>query len=211
MILLIDNYDSFVYNLARYVTELGFACEVVRNDSITLEQIADLAPSHIILSPGPCSPDEAGICLSLVERFKQTMPILGVCLGHQAIAQAFGAKVVRAEYPKHGKPSRIYHQKQSIFGELESPLTVARYHSLIVASENFPSDQLMITAQTARNEIMALQHRYYSVVGVQFHPESVLTDAGHAMLHAFLAMSFNNNSHHHRRSYLEDKLVSDCP
>jgi len=194
MILLIDNYDSFVYNLARYITELGFSCEVVRNDAITLEQIALMVPSHILLSPGPCSPNEAGICLSLIERFKHTIPILGVCLGHQAIAQAFGAKIVRAEHPKHGKSSQIYHHQQSIFAGLESPLTVARYHSLIVARENFPTEQLRITAQTPLNEIMALQHHQFPIVGVQFHPESVLTQSGHAMLQAFLSMTHEYDS-----------------
>lgn len=187
MILIIDNYDSFVYNLARYVAELGRDYLVVRNDEVTLSQISELAPSHIILSPGPCSPDEAGICLPLIAHFLDKIPILGVCLGHQAIAQACGAKVVRATYPKHGKPEKIYHEGEGIFQDLPNPLTVARYHSLIVEMSSVPS-VLKITAITEKHEIMAIAHRDYPVLGVQFHPESVLTEHGHDMLSYFLSL-----------------------
>lgn len=185
MILLIDNYDSFVFNLARYVAELGHPYRVVRNDQITLEDIALMNPSHIILSPGPCSPNEAGICLSLISEFLTKFPILGVCLGHQAIGQACGGKVVRADTPKHGKSSSIHHDGKGVFQDLPNPFKVARYHSLIVEEASLP-DCLRITARTAQNEIMAIAHQIYPVFGVQFHPESVLTEHGHAMLTNFL-------------------------
>lgn len=185
MILLIDNYDSFVFNLARYVAELGHDYQVVRNDKITLNEIAALNPSHIILSPGPCSPNEAGISLPLVSAFMSTIPILGVCLGHQAIGQACGGKVVRASTPKHGKSSLVYHNAKGLFEDLPNPLKVARYHSLIVQEEGLPSC-LKVTARTEQNEIMAIEHRDHPVFGVQFHPESVLTEHGHAMLRRFL-------------------------
>lgn len=185
MILLIDNYDSFVFNLARYVAELGHDYQVVRNDHITLAQIAELAPTHIILSPGPCSPNEAGISLEVVSTFLDKIPLLGVCLGHQAIGQACGGKVVRAEVPKHGKSSAIYHNSQGLFSGLPNPFVVARYHSLIVEKSALP-DCLEITAWTAQEEIMAIRHRDYPVFGVQFHPESVLTEHGHHLLTAFL-------------------------
>lgn len=185
MVLLIDNYDSFVFNLARYVAELGRDYRVVRNDKITLDEIAALNPSHIILSPGPCSPTEAGISLSLVSRFLSSIPILGVCLGHQAIGQACGGNVLRAKTPKHGKSSLIYHDAKGLFQDLPNPFKVARYHSLIIEDEGFP-ECLTVTARTAENEIMAIKHREYPVFGVQFHPESVLTEHGHAMLARFL-------------------------
>jgi para-aminobenzoate synthetase component 2 len=185
MILVIDNYDSFVFNLARYVAELGYEYHVVRNDAITLDEISTLNPSHIIMSPGPCSPNEAGICLSLVGAFLHKLPLLGVCLGHQAIGQACGANVVRAKTPKHGKSSRVFHDGQGLFKDLPDPLQVARYHSLIVDEASLPSC-LKVTARTAQNEIMGLAHKDYPVFGVQFHPESVLTEHGHAMLERFL-------------------------
>lgn len=185
MILLIDNYDSFVFNLARYVAELGYEYQVYRNDEISLAEIQSLNPSHIILSPGPCTPNEAGVCLPLVEYFLDKTPILGVCLGHQAIAQACGASIVRAEYPTHGKPDEVYHDEQGLFLKLPNPFTVGRYHSLLVDDNTVP-EILRITAKTKKGEIMALQHRHYPVFGVQFHPESVLTEHGHAILRYFL-------------------------
>ncbi len=193
MILLIDNYDSFVFNLARYVAELGYEYQVVRNDQITLDEIAVKAPTHIILSPGPCSPNEAGICLSLITRFLATIPILGVCLGHQAIGQACGGKVVRAATPKHGKSSLVHHDGKGLFQDLPNPFKVARYHSLIVENDSLPAC-LKVTARTAENEIMAIEHQDYPVFGVQFHPESVLTEHGHAMLERFLNGRFRTTS-----------------
>lgn len=190
MILLIDNYDSFVYNLARYVKELGFNVRLERNDAISLEQIAALAPSHIILSPGPGTPSAAGICIELIQRFAPDIPILGVCLGHQAIGEAFGAKVVQAKQPRHGKASLIEHDSSRIFQDLPKPLQVGRYHSLIVSPLGLPSC-LKVTAWSKANEIMALQHQQYPVVGVQFHPESILTEAGHQLLFNFLNL-FNS-------------------
>ena len=181
MILLIDNYDSFVYNLSRYIAELGFEPLVVRNDAISLEQIEALSPSHIILSPGPCTPNEAGICLELIQHFMKSVPILGVCLGHQAIAQACGATVTRAQQPLHGKSTSILHDGKNIFEGCPNPLNVGRYHSLIVSPDRFPSC-LEITAQTPDHEIMALQHVEYPVYGVQFHPESILTTHGSTLI-----------------------------
>lgn len=187
MILLIDNYDSFVFNLARYVVELGYDCQVRRNDKISLSEILLLAPSHIILSPGPCSPTEAGICLELIEKLGPYFPILGVCLGHQAIVQACGGNVVRAARPMHGKADKIFHTQNDLFANLPNPLTVARYHSLIAENESMPSS-LVITAMTAEQEIMAVKHTYFPLYGVQFHPESVLTEGGHEMLKWFLKL-----------------------
>lgn len=185
MILLIDNYDSFVHNLARYVRELGFIAQVVRNDAISLSDISELNPERIILSPGPCTPDEAGITLDVIRHFAGLIPMLGVCLGHQAIGQAFGASVVRAKHPTHGKASLIKHDEVGIFQNLPNPLTVGRYHSLAVSRQGFP-DCLSITASTADGDIMALQHRRFSITGVQFHPESILTDCGHQLMSNFL-------------------------
>lgn len=185
MILLIDNYDSFVYNLARYVGELGFQRQVRRNDAISCEEIKALNPSHIIISPGPCAPDHAGISMEVIRHFGSSVPILGVCLGHQAIGQVFGGVVTRAKNPMHGKSSLITHDGSGIFSGLNNDLKVARYHSLIVSEENFPSE-LRVTARCNRGEIMALQHRHYPVYGVQFHPESVLTQCGYDLLGNFL-------------------------
>jgi para-aminobenzoate synthetase component II len=185
MILLIDNYDSFVFNLARYVAELGWDYVVHRNDTISLSDIESLSPSHIILSPGPCTPNEAGISLALIERFLDKMPILGVCLGHQAIAQVCGASVVRADNPMHGKGDRVFHDGSNLFAGLPNPLQVGRYHSLIVDKDSV-SDPLRVTARTQSGEIMAIEHTHYPVYGVQFHPESVLTEHGHGILQRFL-------------------------
>ncbi len=185
MILLLDNYDSFVYNLARYVAELGEAPVVHRNDQITLDAIEALGPSHIIISPGPCTPNEAGISVATIRRFGSRVPILGVCLGHQAIGAAYGAEIVRAGKPMHGKTSSIYHAGVSVFTGLPSPLTATRYHSLVIAPESVP-DSLEVIATAEDGEIMAVRHREHPVVGVQFHPESVLTEYGYRMLDWFL-------------------------
>lgn len=187
MVLLVDNYDSFVWNLARYVAELGWAREVHRNDAITPEQVADMAPSHILLSPGPCTPDEAGVSNALVARFGASLPILGVCLGHQCIGQVYGGRVVRAGRPMHGKTSDIRHDGRGIFAGLPDSLRVTRYHSLVVERASLPAE-LTITAESPDGEIMGLRHRSHPVVGVQFHPEAVLTEGGHAMLRHFLAL-----------------------
>ena len=187
MILMIDNYDSFVYNLVQYLGEMGEDVRVFRNNRITLGEIEELAPTHIILSPGPCTPNEAGICLELIKSFQGRIPILGVCLGHQAIGQAFGGTVGRAPRLMHGKTSQILHQNKGVFQGLKNPLTATRYHSLTVERENLP-DCLEITAETARGEIMGIRHRKYAVEGVQFHPESILTECGHSMLRNFLTM-----------------------
>ena len=186
MILVIDNYDSFTYNLVQYLGELGEEVTVRRNDEIDLAGIEALQPDHILISPGPCTPNEAGITLDLIERFKGVIPIFGVCLGHQAIGQAFGGKVIRAERLMHGKTSPIYHRGESVFAGLPSPFTATRYHSLIVARESLP-DCLEITAETEEGEIMGLRHKEYAVEGVQFHPESIITEHGHQMLRNFLS------------------------
>ena len=184
MILLIDNYDSFVYNLARYVGELGYERQVVRNDAITLDEIVEMDPSHIIISPGPCTPDEAGISLAVIERFGSSIPILGVCLGHQAIGQAYGGRVVRAKRPLHGRTTMIRHEEKSLFQDLENPLEVACYYSLAVENRSLP-DELIASAHSVEGEVMALRHRDYPVYGVQFHPESVLTKRGYDLLRNF--------------------------
>ncbi|WP_268627245.1 aminodeoxychorismate/anthranilate synthase component II [Paenibacillus alvei] len=185
MILVIDNYDSFTYNLVQYLGELGEQVEVYRNDEIDIEGIEKLQPDHLLLSPGPCTPNEAGITLDVIAHFKGKIPIFGVCLGHQAIGQAFGGKVVRAQRLMHGKTSPIYHEGQSVFEELPSPFTATRYHSLLVERESLP-ECLEITASTEEGEIMGLRHREYPIEGVQFHPESIITDHGHQMLRNFL-------------------------
>ncbi len=190
MVLMLDNYDSFTYNLVQYLLELG--CEVTtwRNDEVGIADIATLAPSHIVISPGPCTPNEAGISLQVLEKFAGTIPILGVCLGHQSIGQHFGGRVVRAREVMHGKTSPIYHRGQGVFQGLPDPVTQTRYHSLIVEEQTLP-DCLEVTAwtQTAsgeRGEIMGLRHRSLPVEGVQFHPESILSEHGHRMLKNFL-------------------------
>jgi anthranilate synthase/aminodeoxychorismate synthase-like glutamine amidotransferase len=185
MILLIDNYDSFVYNLARYVRELGETPLVRRHDAVTLDEIAALAPSHIIISPGPCSPKEAGLSCDIVRRFGPTIPTLGVCLGHQCIGAVYGGEIVRAARPMHGKTSHIRHDEQGIFAGLPNPFPATRYHSLVIAPGSLPPE-LRITATSDDHEIMAVQHRDHPVIGVQFHPESVLTEHGYQMLSHFL-------------------------
>lgn len=185
MILVIDNYDSFTFNLVQYLGELGENVTVYRNDEIGLDEIAAMKPDHILISPGPCTPNEAGISLALVDRFKGEIPILGVCLGHQVIGQAFGGEVVRAERLMHGKTSPIHHDGKTIFRGLPSPFTATRYHSLIVKRETLP-DALEISAQTAEGEIMAFRHKQYPIEGVQFHPESVITEHGLTLLRNFL-------------------------
>jgi len=189
-VLLIDNYDSFVYNLARYVGELGYPRIVKRNDAITTEQIKKLNPSHIIISPGPCTPDKAGISLKVVKTFAADMPILGVCLGHQAIAQVFGAAIIKAQNPLHGKTSLIHHNNSYIFTDIANPLQAARYHSLIVSNNKFPPC-LQIDAWSAEQEIMALSHKKYPLFGLQFHPESILTAKkyGYKLLKNFLLVN----------------------
>jgi len=188
MILVIDNYDSFTYNLVQYLGELGQEIIVKRNDEIDLAGIEELRPDHILISPGPCTPNEAGISLALIDHFKGKIPILGVCLGHQAIGQAFGGEVVRAETLMHGKTSEIYHDGRGVFAGLPNPFTATRYHSLIVRRDTLP-ECLEITAETSKGEIMGIRHKEYPVEGVQFHPESIITDHGHQMLRNFLSIS----------------------
>ncbi|HZI21389.1 MAG TPA: aminodeoxychorismate/anthranilate synthase component II [Gemmatimonadales bacterium] len=185
MILLIDNYDSFVYNLARYVRELGEQTVVRRHDATTYDEIEALHPSHIIISPGPCTPGEAGISTEVVRRFGPRTPILGVCLGHQCIGAAYGAGIVRAARPMHGKASRIHHDGRGLFAGLTNPFLAGRYHSLVVAREGLPAD-LRVTASAPDGEIMAVEHVRHPVLGVQFHPESVLTEYGYVLLDRFL-------------------------
>ena len=185
MILLIDNYDSFVYNLARYVRELGDEPLVRRHDALSVEDIRRLAPSHIIISPGPCSPNEAGISTDVVRQLGASIPILGVCLGHQCIGAAYGGEIVRAGSPMHGKTSRIHHEGTGIFSGLPTPFVATRYHSLVIAPASVPAD-LRVTATSEDGEIMAVQHVEHPVYGVQFHPESVLTEHGYRLLDHFL-------------------------
>jgi len=187
VVLLIDNYDSFVHNLARYVRELGETTAVYRNDAITLGEIAALAPSHIIVSPGPCTPREAGISNEVIVGFGPRVPILGGCLGHQCLAAALGGQVVRASRPRHGKTSPIHHNGEGIFAGLPSPFQATRYHSLLVAREGLPAC-LEVVASTLEGEIMAMRHRDLPLWGVQFHPESVLTEHGYALLRSFLRL-----------------------
>ena len=185
---MIDNYDSFTFNLVHYFQALGQEVIVVRNDEISINAIIKLAPQYIVISPGPCDPDAAGLSLAIIEHFKGLIPILGVCLGHQCIAQHFGAKVIKAKKVMHGKTSAITHNGQGLFKTLKQPLTVTRYHSLIVDSKTLP-DELKVTAWLSDNdqyEIMALQHKHLALASVQFHPESVLTEQGHRLLQNFI-------------------------
>lgn len=190
MLLMIDNYDSFTYNVVQYLAELGAEVKVVRNDEISVDDIGRLQPERIVISPGPCTPDEAGISMPAIERFAPRLPVLGICLGHQSLGQVFGAKVVRARRVMHGKTSPIYHRGAGVFAGLPSPFVATRYHSLVVSRENLPAS-LEVTAWTqteegALDEIMGLRHRESGAEGVQFHPESVLSEHGHALLGNFL-------------------------
>lgn len=188
MLLLIDNYDSFTYNLVHFLGELGAACEVHRNDQITTEQVLKKKPKAIVLSPGPCTPNEAGVCLDLIAKAGSTIPLLGVCLGHQAIGQVYGGKVIRAPVPMHGKLSEIIHTNESVFKNLPAKFEVTRYHSLIVERKSLP-DTLHITAETSDKLIMGLMHKTHPVHGVQFHPESIASQQGHALLENFLKLA----------------------
>lgn len=185
MLLLIDNYDSFTWNLYQYFCELGAEVVVKRNDELTLSDISALAPEKLVISPGPCTPTEAGISLAAITHFAGQLPILGVCLGHQAIAQAFGAKIVRAEKVMHGKTSAITHNNSGVFNGLNNPLTVTRYHSLVIAPATLPAC-FEVTAWTDKQEIMGIRHREIELEGVQFHPESILSEQGHQLLANFL-------------------------
>jgi anthranilate synthase/aminodeoxychorismate synthase-like glutamine amidotransferase len=187
VILLLDNYDSFTYNLAQYLGELGCQVEVHRNDRISVEQIAQRKPERIVISPGPCTPQEAGICVELIQKLAGKIPILGVCLGHQAIGAAFGGKIIRAPKLFHGKTSEIRHDGSGVFRGLPNPFTATRYHSLIVERKSLPAE-LQVTAEADDDIIMGLQHRQYPLMGVQFHPESVLTDSGKQLLKNFLSL-----------------------
>ncbi len=187
MILVIDNYDSFTYNLVQYLGELGEEPVVARNDRLTLDDIERMQPSRIVISPGPCTPNEAGISLDVVSHFAGKVPLLGVCLGHQAIGQAFGGNVVRAPYLMHGKTSRIVHDGRTVFEGLDNPFTATRYHSLVVDRDSVP-ESLEISATTSDGLVMGLRHREFVCEGVQFHPESIMTNAGKALLANFLRL-----------------------
>jgi anthranilate synthase/aminodeoxychorismate synthase-like glutamine amidotransferase len=193
MILLIDNYDSFTFNLVHFLGDLGARCDVVRNDRVTVAEALARAPEAIVLSPGPCTPSEAGICLDLIKAAAGRVPLLGVCLGHQAIGQAFGGDVVRAPTPMHGKISRVRHDNSDIFEGLPTPFSATRYHSLIVRAETMP-DVLLPTAWTEDGIVMGLRHRTLPVFGVQFHPESIASEHGHDLLRNFLAIARGSNA-----------------
>jgi len=186
MLLMIDNYDSFTYNLVQYFGELGAEVKVYRNDQISLDAIEQLRPDHIVISPGPCTPNEAGISIEAILRFAGRIPLLGVCLGHQSIGQAYGGHIVRARTLMHGKTSMIHHRDTGVFSGLSNPFEATRYHSLVIERESLP-ECLEITAWTDDGEIMGVRHRELDVEGVQFHPESILTREGHALLRNFLA------------------------
>jgi para-aminobenzoate synthetase component 2 len=185
MIVMIDNYDSFTYNLVQYLGELGEELKVFRNDKITIQGLEELNPDYIMVSPGPCTPDDAGISIEVIRHFAGKIPLFGVCLGHQAIGQVFGGKVIRAERLMHGKTSPVFHDGKTIFENIPSPYQATRYHSLIVEKESLP-DCLEISAWTAEGEIMALRHKELAVEGVQFHPESIITDHGKVLLQNFI-------------------------
>jgi anthranilate synthase/aminodeoxychorismate synthase-like glutamine amidotransferase len=193
MLLLLDNYDSFTYNLAQYLGELGQDVRVERNDALTVEAVEAMAPDVLVISPGPCTPNEAGISMELIRRFAGALPILGVCLGHQCIGQVFGGRIVRAKVPMHGKLSKVFHDERGLFAGLENPSVATRYHSLVIAPESLP-EALEVTAKTWDDEIMGVRHKAFAATaapleGVQFHPESIMTMAGKAMLKNFLAMA----------------------
>ncbi|MEH6649170.1 MAG: aminodeoxychorismate/anthranilate synthase component II [Motiliproteus sp.] len=190
MLLMIDNYDSFTYNIVQYFGELGAEVQVYRNDEISIEQIEALKPDHLVISPGPCTPNEAGISVEAIHHFAGKLPILGICLGHQSIAQAFGGKIVRATQVMHGKISPVYHHDQGVFHELANPFNATRYHSLVIEQGSLP-DCLELTAWTEQpdgsiEEIMGVRHKTLDIEGVQFHPESILTESGHRLLKNFL-------------------------
>jgi anthranilate synthase/aminodeoxychorismate synthase-like glutamine amidotransferase len=185
MILVLDNYDSFTYNLVQHLGELGARLEVRRNDQLSVDEVEELAPERVVISPGPCTPKEAGISVALIQRLAGKIPVLGVCLGHQSIGEAFGGKVIRAPYLMHGKTSTIHHDGRTIFNGLSQDFTATRYHSLIVERDSLPAE-LEISAQTSDGLIMGLRHKQHAVEGVQFHPESILTDTGKSLLRNFL-------------------------
>ena len=185
MLLMIDNYDSFTYNLVQYLAEIGQEVEVVRNDKISIEEINKLNPRYIVISPGPCTPNEAGISLELIEAFKGKIPILGVCLGHQSIGQAFGGKIIHAQTIMHGKTSKIFHNNKGVFRGIKDPFVATRYHSLVIEKQTLPNC-FDITAWTDDNEIMGIKHKELAIEGVQFHPESILSEHGHDLLKNFL-------------------------
>lgn len=190
MLVMIDNYDSFTYNVVQYFAELGVDVRVFRNDEITLDEIAALKPEHLVISPGPCTPNEAGISMAAIERFAGVVPILGICLGHQSVAQVFGGKIVRAKKVMHGKISPMYHRQQGVFADLPLPFDATRYHSLVIEQQSLP-ECLEVTAWTQDaqgqlDEIMGIRHKTLPIQGVQFHPESILTDCGHQLLDNFL-------------------------
>ncbi len=192
MLLMIDNYDSFTYNVVQYFGELGADVKVVRNDEITIEEIEALNPDHLVISPGPCTPNEAGISVAAINHFAGKLPILGICLGHQSIAQAFGGKIIRAKKVMHGKTSDVFHEGKGVFADLNRPFTATRYHSLVIEQDSIP-DCLELTAWTQNEdgsieEIMGVQHKTLAIQGVQFHPESILTQHGHDLLDNFLKM-----------------------
>ena len=193
MLVMIDNYDSFTYNLVQYLGELGEEVKTFRNDEITIEEIEALKPDRIMLSPGPCTPNEAGISLAVIDHFSGKVPLMGVCLGHQSIGQAFGGKVVHAKQIMHGKTSQMTHTGVGVFKDLESPYTITRYHSLVVERATLP-DCFEVTAWTDDGEIMGFRHKELAVEGVQFHPESILTEHGHALLKNFLETKLNRLS-----------------
>ena len=186
MILMIDNYDSFTYNLVQYFGVIGEEIIIKRNDQITIEEIGEMQPEFIVISPGPGTPDDAGISLAIIDEFRGEIPIFGVCLGHQCIGQAFGGEIVRAGKIMHGKVSRVFHNNTGVFTNIECPLKATRYHSLIIKKDSFPSDELEITAWTEENEIMGVRSKKYLIEGVQFHPESILTNNGIEMLKNFI-------------------------
>ena len=185
MLLMIDNYDSFTYNLVQYLAEIGQEVKVVRNDKISIEEINKLNPQYIVISPGPCTPNEAGISLELIEAFKGKIPILGVCLGHQSIGQAFGGSIIHAQTIMHGKTSKIFHNNKGVFRGIKDPFVATRYHSLVIEKQTLPNC-FDITAWTDDNEIMGIKHKKLAIEGVQFHPESILSEHGHDLLKNFL-------------------------
>jgi len=198
MLVLIDNYDSFTFNLVHYLGELGAETQVHRNDKITADAVVAAAPEAIVLSPGPCTPNEAGICLDLIAKAAPTIPIFGVCLGHQAIGRAFGADVVRAPVPVHGKLSEVSHEGAGVFRGINGPFRATRYHSLVVGRDNLPDD-LAVTAETDDRLVMGLAHRRFPVHGVQFHPESIASEHGHRILNNFLDIAAAWNEAHRKR------------